>query len=108
MVGGLPGSRVEQGPVVVVEGGPFDLSAQDGELVTQHDDLKVLGTSGTDYEPDEGDDEAVEHARHSWSASTAFAQFNPVAEYSKPVGPSIESWLVGGVSVLVDEAITPS
>ena len=38
------GDGAEQGPVVVVDCGSVDLSAQDGELVAEHDDLKVLGS----------------------------------------------------------------
>lgn len=36
------GDRCEQGAVVVAEGRPADLTAQDLNLVAQHDDLEVL------------------------------------------------------------------
>ena len=43
----------EQGPIVVVERGSAYLAAQYGVLVAQHDDLKVLPSSGAHREPRE-------------------------------------------------------
>ena len=67
----------EQGAVVVVECGSVDLAAQDGELMAEDDDLEVLGSAGTKSEKSQSDDEAVNDARHSYSASAAFALVNP-------------------------------
>ena len=77
----IPG---EQGAVVVVECGSVDLAAQDAELMAEDDDLEVLGAAGTKGETSQSDDEAVDDAGHSYSASAAFALVNHTAEYSAP------------------------
>jgi hypothetical protein len=38
----------EQGPVSIVECGPVDLAVKDAELVAEHDDLEVFGTTRAD------------------------------------------------------------
>ena len=55
----------EQGPVLVVEVGSVDLSAEDAELVAHHDEFEVFGPAGAYGEPRQAGDEAVENARHS-------------------------------------------
>ena len=67
------GDGAEQGSIRVVDFGSVDLAADDGELVAEHDDLEVFGTTRADRETGEHGDEAVEDTGHSWSASAAFA-----------------------------------
>ena len=66
------GDRAEHGAVSVVDGGSVDLTAEDGELVAEHDDLEVLGAARADREAGKHGDEAVENAGDSRSASAAF------------------------------------
>jgi hypothetical protein len=37
------GDRAQDGPVVIADCGPVDLSAEDAELVAEHDELEVTG-----------------------------------------------------------------
>ncbi len=66
------GDGAEQSPIIVVDSGSAELSAQHGELVAEHDDLEFLGAAGSDSETGQAGDEAVENARHSRSASAVF------------------------------------
>jgi hypothetical protein len=65
--------RAEQRLVAVVECRSVDLAAQDAELMAEHDDLEVLGATGTKGETSERSNEAVQNARHGRSPSAAFA-----------------------------------
>ncbi len=56
--------RAEQAAVVVVEVGPVDLSAQDGELVAKHDVLEVFGATGAHSESSKCCQKAVEDTKH--------------------------------------------
>ena len=58
------GDRAEQGPVVVVELGPVVLSAKHHQLVTQHDDLKILRTARAHGQGCQRRQEAVQNAIH--------------------------------------------
>jgi hypothetical protein len=59
----------EEGPVVVVECWPVDLSAEHAELVAQHDDFEVFAASGTDRETGQGGDDSIQNAVHETSGS---------------------------------------
>ncbi len=83
-LGECGGDRSEQRSVIVVEGWPVGLSAEDLDLMAEHDDLEVLGATGTDSEAGQGSDEAVENARHSRSASPAFRLVNPHDRIFRP------------------------
>ncbi len=56
--------RSEQGPVVIGQFGPIDLSSQHLKLVAEHDDLQLLGASRADCELSEYRYEAVENGKH--------------------------------------------
>ncbi|MGF1617876.1 MAG: hypothetical protein ACFCU2_08745 [Acidimicrobiia bacterium] len=43
--------RAEQRPVVIIDGRPVDLAAENGELVAEHDDLEGIGAARPDREP---------------------------------------------------------
>ncbi len=71
-------------PGGVVEFWAVDLSAADAELVAQDDDLRVFGTTGTDGEPGQTGDEAVENVRHSRLAS---GRVCPAQPHDRIFGP---------------------
>jgi hypothetical protein len=52
--------------------------------VAKHDNLEVLGTTRADRETGDHGDEAVENARHSWSASAVFPL---IAAHDRRFGP---------------------
>ncbi len=58
------GDGVEQGPVVVVDSWSAVSASKHGVLVTEHDDLKILGASRTNSEPCQGGQHAVEDSKH--------------------------------------------
>jgi len=62
----------EQDPVVIVNRGTVVLSAENSELVTEHDDLEVFGAAGAHSEPGERGEESIKNTRHSRSASAVF------------------------------------
>jgi len=66
------GDGAEQGSVAVVDRWSVDLAAKDGELVSKHDDLELLGTTRADRQTGEHRDEAEENADHSSPSSAAF------------------------------------
>jgi hypothetical protein len=66
------GDGTEQGPITVVDFESVDLAADDGELVAEHDDLEVLGATGTEGKTGQSGYEAIGNAKHRWSASAVF------------------------------------
>ena len=61
----------EQGPVVVGEHRTAGAATEDVELVTQHDDLEVLGATGTNRQARQPGDKAIQDAMHEASGSPA-------------------------------------
>ncbi len=66
------GDGAEQGSITIVDFGSVDLAADDGELVAEHDDLEVFGATGTEGKAGQSGYEAIENAKHRWSASAVF------------------------------------
>lgn len=56
--------RAEQCSVIVGQLGPFGLSAQDGELLAEHDNFEVLRASGAYAEARQRCEETGEDAKH--------------------------------------------
>jgi hypothetical protein len=58
------GDCAEEGPVIVVEGWPVDLSAEHTKLVAQHDDLQLFAAPRANCEAGQSGDEAVQNSVH--------------------------------------------
>jgi len=78
--------RPEQAPVIIVEFGPVDLSAQNHELVAKHDDLEVLGASRPDGESSKCSQKAVEDAKHDTPAWRHCPWSAPTRVFPSPTG----------------------
>ncbi len=95
-VAGERGSdRTKQGPVVVGYRRAVQLSASHVQLVAQRDDLEVLGASGTNSEPCEGCQEAVEDTKHSepgWRASSLVSAHARVSGHHRPERTASRAW----------------
>lgn len=84
---GADGSK--QGPVAVGDCGSFGWSAEDAELVTQHNDLEVFAVTRTDCEAGQRGDESIQNSVHESSASVNVSpDQHPTTEYSAPTGPT--------------------
>jgi hypothetical protein len=86
LAGERGGDRAEQTPVLIVEFGPVDLSAQDHELVAKNDDLEVLRSPATDSQTGKGSEEPVEDAKHGAPAWRHRAWSAPTRAFPSPTG----------------------
>ena len=80
------GNCSEEGPIVVVEDRTVGLTAQNRELVSQHDDLDVLGAAGTNGETDEPDHKAIQGATPPRMVGSRLRRSTATAEFSAPTG----------------------
>ncbi len=88
------GDRGEERSVVVVEGWPVGLSAEDLDLMAQHDDLEVLGPSGADREAGQRRDEGVQNSVHEPSGSVNVSPGqHPRPNIRPPQASSSRSWV---------------
>jgi hypothetical protein len=77
------GQRGDERPIRPGEAGTGDLPAQDGQLVAQHEDLRVLRHGVHPVDPDHLDDasdQAVEEGHGAGASSSASSLVKPVIE----------------------------